>query len=69
MITRTLTYKGHTIDKVVRGSKGKYSPYYLEYYTVDGKGFFGYLRDAKAAIDKMAQTLEDLQLELQGVIS
>ncbi len=44
------TYKGHTIEKISKGNIR--NGYHLEYYTVDGKGFYLYLKDAKKAIDE-----------------
>ena len=41
-LLRTINYKGHTIEKINRVG--------LEYYTVDKKGMFPYLKDAKSSI-------------------
>ena len=43
-IINTRNYKGHTIDKMRKRT--------IEYYQIDGKGYYLFLRDAKAAIDK-----------------
>lgn len=45
-------YKGYTIEKVVKGSRDPKRGYSIEYYTINGKGYFLYLKDAKAEIDK-----------------
>ena len=50
MMTRT--YKGYTIEKVVKVNRDPRRGSRIEYYTINGKGYFLYLRDAKAEIDK-----------------
>lgn len=51
----TRTYKGHIIEKVVKGNNRDLKHgYHIEYYTIDGKGMYWYLKDAKAEIDKEA---------------
>lgn len=42
MLLRKITYKGHTIEKIKRMG--------MEYYTVDKRGMFLYLKDAKASV-------------------
>lgn len=41
-LLREITYKGHVIEKISRMG--------MEYYTVDKKGMFLYLKDAKASV-------------------
>lgn len=53
MTTSTRQYKGHTITKIVKGNiRDLKHGYHMEYYTVDGRGLYYYLKDAKAAIDE-----------------
>lgn len=54
MVSNVRNYNGHKIEKIVKGNiRDVKHGYHMEYYTVDGKGMYLYLRDAKAAIDKM----------------
>ena len=59
MITSTRQYKGHTITKIVKRNRDPKRGSNIEYYTINGKGYFLYLKDAKAAIDKQTE-LEEL---------
>lgn len=48
MVVNSRIYKGHKIEKNIFKQHGSS----CEYYTVDGKGYFLFLKDAKTFIDK-----------------
>lgn len=52
MMKNIRSYKGHIIEKIVKGNmRDLKHGYHMEYYLVDNKERFGYLKDAKAYID------------------